>query len=268
MSEPKMKKYDLIDRANKSPTPGGRLTFIGLRALDLPWQHALLTGLGTTLLQNRGITATAVPLTLHTGLPSIDALAHPTSLLLFLMAAGSAAKQVYWSQYLSSESFPAGAALWVSIYNTTMNSLSTFLFLALSTTSLRSTPTLPLGAARLPLSTVVGALMYVGGMAIETVAERQRRVFKDDPANAGKVCKVGLWGWARHINYLGYSLWRGGYMMVGGGWPAGLIMTAFELVDLSQRAVGVLDEYCAGRYKEQWAQFKREVPYKVIPGIY
>jgi hypothetical protein len=37
---------------------------------------------------------------------------------------------------------------------------------------------------------------------------------------------------------------------------------------LGTRAVDVLDAYCSERYGEQWTRFKRDVPYKLVPGIY
>ncbi|KAI0387720.1 hypothetical protein F5Y04DRAFT_10281 [Hypomontagnella monticulosa] len=277
------KKFDLINRGAREPTPWGTLTFVGLRAADVPLQHALHSGLGASLLANLGLAASstlpaASAALLHTGLPALDTLGHPTSALLVLMAVGSAAKQIYWQTYLSFESFPVVPAAAVAAYNTVMNGLNSLLFLALASTSLRSQPQIPVplpflsgpggSTVTLPLSTVVGTLMYVFGLTLETVAERQRKVFKDAPENKGKVCKVGVWRWARHINYLGYSLWRGGFTMVATGWIGGLAMMSFQMWDLGQRAAAVLDEYCTGKYKDQWMQFKREVPYKIIPGVY
>ncbi|KAI1377588.1 hypothetical protein F4677DRAFT_41623 [Hypoxylon crocopeplum] len=275
MSDSSKKKFDLIQRGQRTPTPGGTLTFIGLRVLDLPLQHALLattTGLGAALLSRAGIASSPAASLLHTGIPLIDALGHPTNALLLLMATGSSAKQIYWLTSLSYESFPVSAAAAVGLFNTVFNSANSLLFLALASTSLRSRPLvsipLPFGTVDLPLSTVVGTLMYVFGLGLETISERQRKAFKDDPANAGKVCKVGVWRWARHVNYFGYALWRGGYTMAATGWVGGLAVVAFQAWDLGYRAAGVLDEYCTNRYKEQWAQFKREVPYKIVPGIW
>ncbi|KAI1386532.1 uncharacterized protein F4822DRAFT_410400 [Hypoxylon trugodes] len=275
------KKFDLIKRGERTPTPWGTVTFIGLRALDLPLQHALLRpgGLGTSLLSRVGLTP-ALPVAvsvLRTGLPLIDSLGHPSNVILFLMACGSTLKQIYWQTSLSFESFPVSAASAVSVYNTFVNSVNTFLFLTFTTTSLRSSPTLtiplpflstPNSTITLPLSTVVGTILYITGLTLETTAERQRKAFKNRPENQGKVCKVGVWSWARHINYFGYSLWRGGYAMVGAGWTAGLIVGLGQMWDLSSRAVSVLDEYCSNRYGAQWVQFKKDVPYKIIPGIY
>lgn len=313
----KKEPFDLIRRGVKDPTPGGTLTFIGLRLADIPLQKALLTpstsGLGVRVLSSLGLrtifthTSTSVPPSL---LLPIDVLASlsapsekttqhllspaqtnsflssltsltPTGLILLLMSAGSTARQIYWLLFIRQESFPTSAAGAVSGYNTFVNSLNSLLFLALATSSVLSYPRLtfpsPFSSSSsisatayiaLPLSTVLGTLFYVAGMTIETLSERQRAIFKAAPENKGKVCKIGLWRWARHINYFGYALWRGGYTMVATGWIGGLAMGFWQGWDLSSRAVQVLDAYCTDRYGEQWAQFKREVPYKIVPGVY
>lgn len=75
------------------------------------------------------------------------------------------------------------------------------------------------------------ALAAIGG---EALADRQMRAFKADPAHAGQVCDVGLWGWTRHPNYL--FEWLGWFaypvmaIMVSGAYPQGLIALAAPLV--------------------------------------
>ena len=46
-----------------------------------------------------------------------------------------------------------------------------------------------------------GALILLGGIAGEALADAQLKRFREDPANKGRVCDVGLWGWSRHPNY-------------------------------------------------------------------
>ena len=46
-----------------------------------------------------------------------------------------------------------------------------------------------------------GILILVIAISGEALADRQLRRFKADPANKGKVCDRGLWGWSRHPNY-------------------------------------------------------------------
>ncbi|KAK7954088.1 hypothetical protein PG996_014974 [Apiospora saccharicola] len=282
---PGKKQFDLINRGVKRSTPLGTATFIGMRLADIPWQYHLLhngaaeralsaVGLSTVAAATAGTAATA------TGVALLDNLDLPLPrLLLLAMAAGSSAKQILWLTYLSAEEFPVSAAVPVGIFNTVFNSLNAVLLAGAATSSLvgsgpRLSSIIPGGLGStvhggdLPLSLLAGALLYAAGITIETLSEYQRMRFKQAARNQGKVCKVGLWRWARHINYFGYALWRGGYAMVGCGWAGGLLMGLWMGWDLSSRAVSVLDEYCGKRYGEQWVQFKKEVPYRIIPGLY
>lgn len=47
----------------------------------------------------------------------------------------------------------------------------------------------------------VGIVIFVVALSGEAIADRQLARFAADPANRGKVCEVGLWGWSRHPNY-------------------------------------------------------------------
>ncbi|KAH7375091.1 hypothetical protein B0T11DRAFT_303402 [Plectosphaerella cucumerina] len=263
---------DLINRGVKKSNPLGTLTFVGLRALDPLLQYNLLAaGWGARLLAKVG--ASTIPSAsavgaFVTGVPFIDALNLPLPHLVILtLSVGSAAKQIYWLVALSAEEFTFPAAVSVSIYNTLVNSVNSLLFLAAST-SVLALPRTEFPGTGLPYQLVVGASLYAVGITVETVAEIQRKAFKDRPENKGKVMKTGLWSWARHINYGGYSLWRAAYCFASSGWLGGLAMGAWQTLDFVNRAVPVIDEYCAGRYGAQWTQFKKEVPYIIIPGVY
>lgn len=67
---------------------------------------------------------------------------------------------------------------------------------------------------------VVLMLVAIGG---EALADAQLKRFKADPANHGKVCDAGLWGWSRHPNYffewLVWLAWP--VIAIGAGWPWG-----------------------------------------------
>jgi steroid 5-alpha reductase family enzyme len=55
-----------------------------------------------------------------------------------------------------------------------------------------------------------GLLIWSLGLGGETLADAQLNAFKKNPANKGKVCDVGLWGWSRHPNYFfEWTLWIG-----------------------------------------------------------
>jgi steroid 5-alpha reductase family enzyme len=47
----------------------------------------------------------------------------------------------------------------------------------------------------------LGALILLGGIAGEWLADAQLKRFRSNPAHRGRVCDVGLWHWSRHPNY-------------------------------------------------------------------
>ena len=71
---------------------------------------------------------------------------------------------------------------------------------------------------------VIGAVIAVTGVVGESLADAQLARWKREPANRGRVCDVGLWGWSRHPNYFfEWCVWIG-YAFYGIAFaPAGLI---------------------------------------------
>jgi steroid 5-alpha reductase family enzyme len=47
----------------------------------------------------------------------------------------------------------------------------------------------------------LGVLILLIGISGEALADAQLRRFRENPANTGRVCDVGLWRWSRHPNY-------------------------------------------------------------------
>ncbi|KAK0715240.1 hypothetical protein B0H67DRAFT_489252 [Lasiosphaeris hirsuta] len=263
------KKYesrDLIARGVYKSNPLGTATFIGLRSLDPILQFQLLAkGWGEAALQRVGIGA--IPTVAYSSLSSLPL----PRLLLLAMATGSTVKQIFWLTYVSKEEFKPSAAISVGVFNTVFNSLCAFLFLSSATSSLFATPHVDVpGTTGLSISlpTAVGVALYVVGIALETVSEVQRKRFKDAPKNKGKVCTTGLFGVARHINYTGYTLWRTGYALVGGGWIAGLALGGFNVWHFVNHSMPLMDGYMGGKYSAQWARYKKDVPWLFVPGIY
>ncbi len=82
-----------------------------------------------------------------------------------------------------------------------------------------------LGAPRHSLGPLdaVAALVTFGGVALESLADHQRRAFAADPANHGSTLATGVWSWSRHPNYLGeitfwWGLWLFGLAAAPSWW--------------------------------------------------
>lgn len=257
------KKKDLIARGDYTRTPIGKAVFFIARGVEPILQYSILAhGLGTSLFHRLGLRTLPLGPPAHTGIRLIDGLGlSPYRLVLFGMAVGAAAKQNIWVTALSGEPMPVGAALVVGVFNAVFNSMSSYAFL-LSATSASNASEFPQSAL------VVGSIMYVVGLLTELIAEIQRKRFKADPNNRGKAYTGGLWQFARHINYGGYTLWRSGYAMAGGGYALGALVGAFFAWDFGTRAIPILQEYCEVRYGDGWEQFKKDTPYRLIPYVY
>jgi steroid 5-alpha reductase family enzyme len=72
---------------------------------------------------------------------------------------------------------------------------------------------------------VAGIVVLAVAVAGEALADWQLRRFRADPANAGRVCDHGLWGWSRHPNYffewLGWVAYPLFAINLGGVYPWG-----------------------------------------------
>jgi protein-S-isoprenylcysteine O-methyltransferase Ste14 len=141
----------------------------------------------------------------------------------------------------------------VSVFNTVMNAGNVVMSLwPLMSNAPRAGENLwasaaPGGATMGSVTRTVGMGMFVLGSLVETWAEVQRKRFKDDKRNEGKVFMGGLFGLARHVNYGGYFLWRTGFALFAGGLPwAGVIGLYFMLYFLYM-GIPALDEYCSAR---------------------
>jgi protein-S-isoprenylcysteine O-methyltransferase Ste14 len=243
----------------------GTATFIGLRALDPFLQYQILAnGLGTSIISKLGLST--LP---FFGISSFTDLPLSRQILLG-MAVGSTVKQIYWLLVLSNEEFVPKTAAAVSFYNTFVNSFNSLLLVTTATSAALYGPLVQIPGTQqsISLPVAIGAVMFVVGILTETVAEFQRKQFKDDPANKGKICASGLWGMARHINYGGYAIWRSGYTLAAGSWPAAAVMAAWQAWTFIKMSIPELDSYLATRYDDQWKKYKADVPYVLFPGIY
>ncbi len=114
----------------------------------------------------------------------------------------------------------------------------------------------------------IGASIFFIGFFIETIADRQKFQFKNDPANNGKFISSGLWQYSRHPNYFGEILcWIGVFLyvmpfLVGWEWVAILspLWITFLLVKVS--GIPLLEKSADKKYGGHagYQRYKKETP--------
>jgi protein-S-isoprenylcysteine O-methyltransferase Ste14 len=236
------KPVDLIQRGIHKRNNAGILTFLGIRPVETFLQYGILAhGLGSSIIHSLGLeTLPAGPANTGTVLDALSL--SPYRLILFGMTVGQAVKQISWLLGTSNEEFLPSTAVMVTAFNGVFNSINNLLFTcSLTSASLSSGSQFP----QVPL--LVGSALYVLGIFLESGSEIQRKKFKDDPKNKGKVCTVGLWSFSRHINYFGYTAWRVGYALAAGGWSWAAFTSAWFTYDFVTRGVPTIESYCAER---------------------
>lgn len=61
---------------------------------------------------------------------------------------------------------------------------------------------------------LAGAVLWLLGLAFESIADEQLRRFRTDPGKRGKVLDSGLWRYSRHPNYFGeLCVWWGTWLV-------------------------------------------------------
>ena len=126
-----------------------------------------------------------------------------------------------------------------------------------------------LGAtATAKLSTV--DLLAVGlfsvGSYVNTGAEIQRKRFKENPANKGKLYTQGLFGVVRHPNYLGDVLWAIGWaLMARTAWA--LFVPAVAAAGFVTMFIPQLSAYLSERYNDQYKNWAKRTK-RLIPYVY
>lgn len=263
---------DRINRGNYRQSLGGNLVWVGYRAIDPFFQYQLLAkGWGTALLSRLGMgiaPGAAGPLAQIGGSTTSLAPGAATRSSLLTMFIIGAGKHIYWKLALQGEYFPASQAFIVGSTNLIMDSLaSIWLLWTQTSTTLGPQVSIPLTSYTVPLQMLIGGAMFLVGASVETISEIQRKRFKKNPANKGKIIRSGLWKLARHINYGGYLLWRSGVWFASGSFGASIFLAGFLLYDFSNVSIKGMDAYMTKKYGDQWIEYKEEVPYLIIPGL-
>ena len=130
------------------------------------------------------------------------------------------------------------------------------------------------GGNREPLGVVgyVGIAVWIAGILIEIVADRQKSAFRADPANKGKFITTGLWAWSRHPNYFGeIVIWIGMAIIalpVLQGWQYVTLISPVFVTFLLTKVSGVplleaaADERWGGQ--DEYEAYKQSTPVLIM----
>ncbi len=100
-----------------------------------------------------------------------------------------------------------------------------------------------------------GILLFFLGSYINTYSEIQRKNFKKDPNNKGKLYTLGLFKLARHINYFGDICWVVGWAIITHNIWSGLIPIALTLGFIFF-FIPELSSYLEKKYGEEYMNWK------------
>ncbi len=130
---------------------------------------------------------------------------------------------------------------------------------------------------------VLYALVFFAGWALSRGANLQKFLFKTRPEakllglltpvavsdGTHRLLCSGFWRLSRHINYLGEILMAIGLTLVL-GWPLDpwpWLYPVYYVALLFPRQADD-DRRCAAKYGLLWTEYCRQVPYRIIPGVY
>ncbi|KAJ7452104.1 hypothetical protein B0H11DRAFT_2074311 [Mycena galericulata] len=241
----------------------GLSTFALGRLADAPLQYFIFTE-GWAV---KGLTAVglrASNLLISTG-PGVAGLG-PIPTLLTGMYAVAGLRHAYWITFTNNHNWTASDASAIVVYNFLINTVNTLV--AVNALTYAPYPILGTFTECIGYKQWTGLALFAVGILMELVSEESRKKFKKDPKNKGKIDDTGLWGFVRHPNYLGYTLWRAGITLVTGSLTATAILTAFQLIAFYTAGVPGLTNWMSTKYDQQWTDYTKRVPYAVIPGIW
>lgn len=130
---------------------------------------------------------------------------------------------------------------------------------------------------------VISALVFFVGWILARGSNMQKFYFKRDPEGVflglmkpevisdgeRRVLCSGFWGVARHVNYLGEVLMATG-LALSLGWPSEMgpwLYPLYYAIFLPTRERDD-DRRCAERYGRLWEEYRRRVPWRIVPKVY
>lgn len=122
----------------------------------------------------------------------------------------------------------------------------------------------------LPTVAYLGSLIWLIGLIIEALSDKQKYDFINDPKNKGKWVNTGLWKYSRHPNYFGeILLWIGVYIFT----IFGLSQTQTLIGLLGPLYIAVLIIFVSGipllekSAEKKWGEDKNYQKYKNTTGV-
>ena len=129
----------------------------------------------------------------------------------------------------------------------------------------------------------LAALVFFGGWMLARGSNMQKFVFKRNPERAflgfirprvisdgtRSVLCSGFWGVSRHVNYLGEILMATG-LALSLGWPLALGPWLYPLYYVALLVPRERDDdrRCAEKYGVLWEEYRKQVRWRIIPGVY
>lgn len=133
----------------------------------------------------------------------------------------------------------------------TLQGLWVFLTLAPTLAAMTSIARRPLG-----VFAVLGGTLWLLGMTMEVVSDRQKRRFREESANRERFISTGLWAWSQHPNYFGeILLWIGVALIalpVLEGWQHLTLISPLFVYVLLTRISGI--RMLDARARRQWGE--------------
>ena len=130
---------------------------------------------------------------------------------------------------------------------------------------------------------LLATLIFFGGWMLARGANMQKFAFKRDPQRAflgvleprtvsdgeSHLLCSGFWGVSRHVNYLGEILMATG-LALALGWPLALGPWLYPLYYLAFLLPRERDDdrRCAAKYGPLWDEYRKRVPWRIIPRVY
>lgn len=114
--------------------------------------------------------------------------------------------------------------------------------------------------------TWAGAVLYLVGSYLNTGSEYQRKLWKRNPENKGKLYTEGLFKYSMHINYFGDAVLFSGFALVTGTLWA-FVIPAIMVCMFVFLNIPMLDKYLAERYGDAFREYSGRTA-KFVPFVY